>query len=634
MELHFPSLLLSAATLLLALSISSAANDTAALSLFRSQTDPHGALLPNWTTTPAAPTACAAAWSGVRCSRLRVIAVVLPSLSLRGPISALSSLDQLRLLDLRNNRLSGDLSPLTRCPNLKLAYLSGNDFSGQIPPDLPSLRRLLRLDLSNNNLRGPIPQNLSALSRLVTLNLQDNQITGQIPKSLDSLPNLRHLNLSNNELNGSISKSLLTKFGQTSFSGNEALCLNSTNCSSSSNSTNSNPTPPPTPPENQRKRMNKRTLISLTTLISILLLVLFSWVIFLCCCRKTKTDSTNSLAASEGGKRSSHSSHKGFIDNNESAGPTHTNGLVFFDEKNRFELEDLLRASAEVLGKGNLGTVYKAVLEGNRGTVAVKRLKDISSSDRKEFERCMDLIGNLRHPNIVRLRAYYYAREEKLLVYDYMPNGSLHELLHGNRGPGRVPLDWTTRIGLILGAARGVARAHDDHVGPRAPHGAVKSSNVLLDKDGVARISDFGLTLFQSPARAIAVLGGYRAPEQAVSKVLTREADVYAFGVLMLEVLTGRAPSGSDGPAADLPGWVRSMVKEEWTAEVFDGELSRYKNIEEELVSVLHVAMACVVSQPDKRPTMREVVRMVEEIRVAQTPLGEDYVESRDSMSP
>ncbi|CAA0829695.1 Leucine-rich repeat receptor-like protein kinase PXC1 [Striga hermonthica] len=617
MELHFPSLLLSAATLLLALSISSAANDTAALSLFRSQTDPHGALLPNWTTTPAAPTACAAAWSGVRCSRGRVTAVVLHSLSLRGSISALSSIDQLRLLDLRNNRLTGDLSPLTKCTNLKLAYLSGNDFSGQIPPDLPSLRRLLRLDLSNNNLRGPIPQNLSALSRLLTLNLQDNQISGEIPKSLDSLPNLRHLNLSNNELNGSVSKSLLTKFGKTSFSGNEALCLNSTNCSSSS--TNSNPTYPKTPPENQRNKMSKRTLISLITLISILLLVLSSCAVFLCCCWKTKTDSTNSLAASEGGKRSSHSSHKGFIDNNEGGtGPTRTNGLVFLDDKNQFELEDLLRASAEVLGKGNLGTVYKAVLEGNSGTVAVKRLKDISSFERKEFERCMDLIGKMRHPNIVRLRAYYYAREEKLLVYDYMPNGSLHELLHGNRGPGRVPLDWTTRIGLILGAARGVARAHDDHMGPWAPHGAVKSSNVLLDKDGVARVSDFGLTLFQSPARAVAGLGGYRAPEQAMSNVLTREADVYAFGVLMLEVLTGRAPCGPDGPAADLPGWVRSMVKEEWSAEVFDGELSRYKNIEEELVSVLHVAMACVVGQPDKRPTMREVVRMVEEIRIVE----------------
>ncbi|GER27608.1 leucine-rich repeat protein kinase family protein [Striga asiatica] len=142
-----------------------------------------------------------------------------------------------------------------------------------------------------------LPQNLFALSRLVTLNLQENQITGQIPKSLDSLPNLRHLNFSNNKLNGSVSKSLLTIFGMTSFSGNEALCLNSTKCSSYS--TNSNPTSSPTPPENQPKRMNKRTLISLTTLISILMLVLFSWRYS---CRKTKTDSTNSLAASEGGK--------------------------------------------------------------------------------------------------------------------------------------------------------------------------------------------------------------------------------------------------------------------------------------------------------------------------------------------
>lgn len=106
--------------------------------------------------------------------------------------------------------------------------------------------------------------------------------------------------------------------------------------------------------------------------------------------------------------------------------------LVFFERKNskQFELEDLLKASAEMLGKGSLGTVYKAVLDGGC-TVAVKRLKDANPCGRKEFEQYMDVIGKLRHPNIVRFRAFYYAKEEKLLVYDYLPNGSLHSLLHG-----------------------------------------------------------------------------------------------------------------------------------------------------------------------------------------------------------
>lgn len=215
----------------------------------------------------------------------------------------------------------------------------------------------------------------------------------------------------------------------------------------------------------------------------------------------------------------------------------------------------------------------------------------------------------------------------------------------GSRGPGRIPLDWTTRISLILGAARGLSRIHEEYAGSRIPHGNVRSSNVLLDKNGNACISDFGLSLLLNPVHAIARLGGYRAPEQAENKRLSQMADVYSFGVLLLEVLTGRAPPQHPSPAqpwadeeeaaaVDLPKWVRSVVRDEWTAEVFDQELLRYKNIEEELVSMLHVAMACVVVQPEERPTMGEVVRMIEEIRVEQSPLGDDYDGSRNSHSP
>lgn len=221
-------------------------------------------------------------------------------------------------------------------------------------------------------------------------------------------------------------------------------------------------------------------------------------------------------------------------------------------------------------------------------------------------------------------------------------------VLIGNRGPGRIPLDWTTRISLVLGAAKGLARIHAEYSAAKVPHGNVKSSNVLLDKNGAACIADFGLALLLNPVHAIARLGGYKAPEQTQHKRLTQQADVYSFGVLLLEVLTGRAPSlHYPSPArprmdhddeqvgvADLPKWVRSVVKEEWTGEVFDQELLRYKNIEEELVSMLHVGLACVVPLPDNRPTMAEVVKLIQDIRVEQSPLGEDCDESRNSLSP
>lgn len=217
----------------------------------------------------------------------------------------------------------------------------------------------------------------------------------------------------------------------------------------------------------------------------------------------------------------------------------------------------------------------------------------------------------------------------------------------GNRGPGRIPLDWTTRISLVLGAARGLARIHGEYSAAKIPHGNVKSSNVLLDRNGVACVGDFGLSLLLNPAHAVARLGGSRAPEQAEAKKLSQEADVYGFGVLVLEVLTGRAPSSQysspigvrpcvefEEEEVDLPKWVRSIVKKEWTSEVFDQELLRYKNIEEELVSMLNIGLACVVSQPEQRPTMLEVVKMIEDIRVEQSPLREDFDESRTSLSP
>ncbi|KAJ1419485.1 Protein kinase domain [Sesbania bispinosa] len=190
-----------------------------------------------------------------------------------------------------------------------------------------------------------------------------------------------------------------------------------------------------------------------------------------------------------------------------------------------------------------------------------------------------------------------------------------------NRGPGRIPLDWTTRVSLVLGAARGLARIHAEYSAAKVPHGNVKSSNVLLDKNGVACISDFGLSLLLNPVHAIARLGGYRAPEQG---------ELLLYSTLPQLVLVWI----EEEQGVDLPKWVRSVVKEEWTAEVFDQELLRYKNIDEELVAMLHVGLACVVPQPEKRPTMAEVVKMIEDIRVEQSPLGEDYDESRNSLSP
>ncbi|KAF3330867.1 Leucine-rich repeat receptor-like protein kinase PXC1 [Carex littledalei] len=668
-----------------------AVGDTAALILFRESTDAHGNLAANWTTADA----CTGGWVGVTCWGKRVVSLSLPSLDLRGPIDTLFHLDQLRVLDLHSNRLNGTLSAISSLQNLKLLYLSRNDFTGEIPPAIGQLTRLLRIDLSNNNLRGPIPGVAVAnLTLLLTFRVQDNLLSGLLPDLSTILPRLVEFNASNNQLSGRVPDGMHAKFGIKTFAGNGGLCgpfsplppcsfiphepppsivatlspssqsVVPSNPASASSSINSNG--PKMPVANtERGGLSRGAIIGIVVGNIAFLLLILSLLTVYCCCsndplsNKHRKGNMDDLEFGENQKGEQSMGAIGrFSDGGESDGAQ--SKLVFFglegDEEQgsdsscekrtatsmpkkgrKFELEQLLRASAEMVGKGSLGTVYRAVLEDGR-MVAVKRLRDTNPCPSKDFYRYMDLIGRLRHPNLVRLRAFYYAKQEKLLIYDFVPNGTLHSCIHANRGPGRVPLDWTVRFRLMLGAARGLAWIHQEYSVSGIPHGNIKSSNILIGQNHDACIADFGLSLLLSPAHAVARLGGYMAPEQAHSKRLSQEADVYSFGVLILEVLTGRVPTQCPPPLTDstsqkkhnksvgvanvdasdvgLVEWVRLVVREEWTAEVFDVELLRYKDIEEEMVSMLHVGLACVNQLPENRPNMSEVVKLIEGIRV------------------
>lgn len=278
-----------------------------------------------------------------------------------------------------------------------------------------------------------------------------------------------------------------------------------------------------------------------------------------------------------------------------------------------FDLEDLLRASAEVLGKGAFGTAYKAVMESG-AAVAVKRLKDVDLPE-PEFRERIAAIGAVQHELVVPLRAYYFSKDEKLLVYDYMSMGSLSALLHGNRSSGLTPLDWEARSAIALATARGVAHIHS--TGPTASHGNIKSSNVLLTKSYEARVSDHGLPTLVGPSFSPTRVSGYRAPEVTDIRRVSQKADVYSFGVLLLELLTGKAPTHAvvNEEGLDLPRWVQSVVREEWTAEVFDQELLRYHNVEEEMVQLLQLAIDCSAQHPDRRPNMSDAAARIDEIR-------------------
>ena len=187
----------------------------------------------------------------------------------------------------------------------------------------------------------------------------------------------------------------------------------------------------------------------------------------------------------------------------------------------------------------------------------------------------------------------------------------------GKRGEEKTPLDWDSRLRIAVGAARGIARVHAEN-GGKLVHGNVKSSNIFLNSRQYGCVSDLGLaTITSSLAPPISRAAGYRAPEVTDTRKATQTSDVFSFGVVLLELLTGKSPIHATGgeEIVHLVRWVHSVVREEWTAEVFDVELMRYPNIEEEMVEMLQIALSCVTRIPDQRPKMSEIVTMIESVR-------------------
>ncbi|CAA3013796.1 probable leucine-rich repeat receptor kinase At1g68400 [Olea europaea subsp. europaea] len=289
--------------------------------------------------------------------------------------------------------------------------------------------------------------------------------------------------------------------------------------------------------------------------------------------------------------------------------------LVFIGGLNPdFDLEDMLRASLEVLGRGIFGTSYKATLE-NGSTIVVKRLREVIVTS-IEFQQQMEVIGRLRNESVATLMAYYFSRAEKLMVYDYYGAGSLSSMLHGKIGENKISLDWDTRLRIAGGAARGIAHIHTQ-VGQHLVHGNVKASNIFLTTQGYGCVSDVGLaTLVGTNLVLDSRSSGYLAPEVTDTEKLSQASDVYSFGVVLLELFTGKPSilSEDKDKAIQLVSWVTSVVHEDWTVAVFDTELLRYPNMEEAMVKFLQIALHCVKRVPEHRPKMSEVVRMLEDI--------------------
>ncbi|XP_044969738.1 probable leucine-rich repeat receptor-like protein kinase At1g68400 [Hordeum vulgare subsp. vulgare] len=538
---------------------------------------------------------CSGSWLGVRCSRGRVAGVFLDDASLVGSVAPLLGLTQIRVLAVRRNSLSGPLSPLdnSTSPRLRHLLVSHNNLSGGLNLSLPSL---LTLRAERNGFHGGLQA--LCLPMLRKFNVSSNKLVGEIPASLSRFPSSSfgsNVDLCSKPLPRCIHAYNAVEDGTTS--------NGTTNVTQSPSAATNTTSGSPSSSSNGRFGQLGMTALVATGIGNAVLIAIslaISVALFIYMRRKlrpSKDDSKSSasLCFEEEDKM-----------RNAEEKCQKSGALVCFDGGEELRLESLLKASAEVLGKGVSGSTYKAVLEDGI-VAAVKRLSALQFPGRsKAFDRHMRLVGRLRHRHVVSLRGYCNSNGERLLVYDYLPNGSLQSLLQGNGGGGRTrSLDWATKKSILFGAAQGLNYIHTFPARPALVHGNVKPSNILLDERGAACVSEWGLTRYAASVQhsapqppelfldrataAVSSLGGWRgyaAPELTASGArATQESDVYSFGMVLLAVVTakGAADGGED-----------------------EGE-------GEETMGMVKIGVLCTAEAPEERPRMAQVLTMMSE---------------------
>ncbi|XXG40517.1 hypothetical protein AAC387_Pa01g1211 [Persea americana] len=283
-----------------------------------------------------------------------------------------------------------------------------------------------------------------------------------------------------------------------------------------------------------------------------------------------------------------------------------------------FSYEELKHATKDFhagnrIGRGGFGTVYKGTLK-NKTQVAVKLLSAESKQGIQEFLTEIDTITNVKHPNLVELIGCCVQGDNRILVYEYVENSSLDRVLLGPT-TNTINLDWSKRSAICIGTARGLAFLHEE-LDPHIVHRDIKASNILLDRNFIPKIGDFGLAkLFPDNvshlSTRVAGTTGYLAPEYAMRGQLTKKADVYSFGVLILEIVSGRNNAKSSWSAMPkvLLEWAWELYQEGRFLELVDPQLQQYP--EDQIIRFIKVALFCTQAAAKQRPSMTQVVAML-----------------------
>ncbi|CAI9276660.1 unnamed protein product [Lactuca saligna] len=479
-------------------------------------------------------------------------------------------------MDLRNNQFSGGLPPcLTNLKKLEKLNLQSNEFTGEIPNAVSSWTHLSSLNISNNKLSGVIPNEIGNLPSLNYLDLAGNSISGKIPDSLSHLK-LNILNLSDNNLEGKIPTGLDSEVFASSLIGNPKLCSQDLKRF----------------PRCHKTKSASYYVVAILSGLAFFLIVSLLWLLI-----KAKLLRRN----------------------------TSLWKITSF-QRVRFKEQDVLASLSEsnVIGMGGSGKVYRVTLKTGQ-TVAVKKLYGVhrSPETESEFRSEMETLGLIRHKNIVKLLFASVGEDFRALVYEYMENGSLGDMLHVDPKGGYL-LDWSKRFEIALGAAQGLAYLHHDCV-PSIVHRDVKSNNILLDEELRPCVADFGLAkslqieVKESDEVMSRIAGsyGYIAPEYAYTMKVTEKCDVYSFGVVLMELVTGRRPNdASFDENKDIVKWVTEVAlcgEGGWKDldQLIDPKMNCSSHDYEEIGMVLNVALQCTSAFPINRPSMRRVVELL-----------------------
>ncbi|CAA7410160.1 unnamed protein product [Spirodela intermedia] len=445
---------------------------------------------------------------------------------------------------------------------------------------------IVSLNLSHSGLAGGISPFIVELTALTTLDLSHNNLTGEIPSDLGKLPNLQVLNLINNQLTGFIPEILYKKSqnGTLSLSteGNTQLCNNTVSCKIIGG--------------------KKKNIVPIAVGISVSAIVLLGIFILVWRLKGRKRGTVRRIPSKNSRDRIDPQAKRQQHDLNM--------------ESQQFSISDIVnitRNFERMIGRGGFGIVYHGLLNDGR-EVAVKMISK-SSQGEKEFHAEVQILLRVHHKNLVYLLGYCDDRNNLALVYEYMQKGSLADFLSGNKED--IGLNWSMRLKIALDVAQGLDYLHS-FCKPSIVHRDVKTGNILLNAKLEAKLGDFGLSkLFSHEdathiSTAVAGTPGYLDPEYYQTYRLTEKSDIYSFGIVLLEIISGKSPISRDPQSAPIVSWVQSRLERGDISSIADQRLNNGYDLNS-IWKAAEVAMACASPTLSCRPKMSEVVALLKE---------------------